>query len=154
MWKYKLLSSPMHNFIQHPNYLLFLKSQATHHYVFEYRQSIGLFPNHRDRRLNTTTDKTVPTILMHPKTPDGSDTEVPVLVWPVLWRLRQPFVWKQQHKDEKRVHSICGIILTGKNPSTRRKTCLSAVLFNANLTWTKPASNPEFHGQKSATKHL
>jgi hypothetical protein len=44
--------------------------------------------------------------------------------------------------------------LTGKNRSTRGKTCLSATLSTRNSTWTDPGSNPDLRGERPATNRL
>jgi hypothetical protein len=44
--------------------------------------------------------------------------------------------------------------LTGKNPSTRGKTCPSAKLSTTNPTWTDPGSNPDLRGERPATNRL
>jgi len=37
---------------------------------------------------------------------------------------------------------------------TRRKTCPSATLFTANLTWTDPGANPVLRGERPVTNGL
>jgi hypothetical protein len=49
--------------------------------------------------------------------------------------------------------STGGIILTGENQSTRRKTCHSATLSTTNPIWTEPGSNPGLRGERPATSH-
>jgi hypothetical protein len=44
--------------------------------------------------------------------------------------------------------------LTGKNRSTRRKTCPSATLSTTNPIWTDPGSNPGLRGKRPATNRL
>jgi hypothetical protein len=44
--------------------------------------------------------------------------------------------------------------LTGKNRSTRGKTCPSATLSTTNPTWTDPGSNPGFRDGRPATNRL
>jgi hypothetical protein len=47
-----------------------------------------------------------------------------------------------------------GMILTGKNRRTRRKTCPSATLSTINPTWSDPAANPELRCERPATDDL
>jgi hypothetical protein len=47
-----------------------------------------------------------------------------------------------------------GIILTGGNRITWRKTCPSATLSTTNLTWTDQGANPCLRGLRPATNHL
>jgi hypothetical protein len=47
-----------------------------------------------------------------------------------------------------------GMILTGENRRTRRKTCLSAASSITNTTWIDPGSNPDLRGESSATNDL
>jgi hypothetical protein len=47
-----------------------------------------------------------------------------------------------------------GIILTGKNRRTRRKTCPSATLSTTNPTCTDPDANPGLRGERPATNEL
>jgi hypothetical protein len=44
--------------------------------------------------------------------------------------------------------------LTGKNRSTRVKTCPSATLSTTNPTWSDPGSNPGLRGERPATNRL
>ena len=44
--------------------------------------------------------------------------------------------------------------LTGKNPSTRGKTCPSATLSTKNSSWTDQGSNPGLRGERPATNSL
>jgi hypothetical protein len=44
--------------------------------------------------------------------------------------------------------------LTGKNRSTRKKTCSSATLSITNPTWTDPGSNPALRGERTATNRV
>jgi hypothetical protein len=47
-----------------------------------------------------------------------------------------------------------GMILTGENRRTRRKTCLSATLSTTNPTWIDQGANPGLRGDRPATNHL
>jgi hypothetical protein len=47
-----------------------------------------------------------------------------------------------------------GIILTGENRRTRRKTCPSATLSTTNPTWTDQGANPGLLGDRPATNDL
>jgi hypothetical protein len=47
-----------------------------------------------------------------------------------------------------------GMILTGENRRTRRKTCPSATLFTINPTWIDPGANPDLRGKRPATNDL
>jgi hypothetical protein len=47
-----------------------------------------------------------------------------------------------------------GMILTGKNRRTRRKTCPSATLSATNPTWIDPGANPGLRGERPATNDL
>jgi hypothetical protein len=47
-----------------------------------------------------------------------------------------------------------GMILTGKNRRTRRKTCPSATLSTTNPTWIYPGANPGLRGERSTTNDL
>jgi hypothetical protein len=47
-----------------------------------------------------------------------------------------------------------GMILTGKNRRTRRKTCPSATLSTTNPTQIDPGANPGFRGERPATNDL
>jgi hypothetical protein len=47
-----------------------------------------------------------------------------------------------------------GMILTGENRTTRRKTCPSATLSTTNPTWIDPGANPGLRGKRPATNHL
>jgi hypothetical protein len=47
-----------------------------------------------------------------------------------------------------------GIILTGENRRTRRKTCPSATLSTTNPTWIYPGANPGLSGERPATNDL
>ena len=51
------------------------------------------------------------------------------------------------------VWSNGGMILTGENWSTGRKTCSSSSLLLINLTWTVLGSNPGLCGQRPPTNH-
>jgi hypothetical protein len=44
--------------------------------------------------------------------------------------------------------------LTGGNPSTSRKTCISATLSTTNPKWREPGSNPGLRGGRLATRRL
>jgi hypothetical protein len=44
--------------------------------------------------------------------------------------------------------------LTGKNRSTRGKTCPSATLSTTNPTWTDPELNPGIRGERPDTNRL
>jgi hypothetical protein len=48
------------------------------------------------------------------------------------------------------IESHCGMIMTGENRRTRRKTCTSATLSTTNLTWTEPVANPFLCGERPA----
>jgi hypothetical protein len=43
---------------------------------------------------------------------------------------------------------------TGKNGSTRRKTCPSAILSTTNPTWNDRGSNPGLRGERPVTYRL
>jgi hypothetical protein len=47
-----------------------------------------------------------------------------------------------------------GMILTGEDRRTRRKTCPSATLSTTNPTWIDPDANPGLRGERPATNHL
>jgi hypothetical protein len=47
-----------------------------------------------------------------------------------------------------------GMILTGENRRTRRKTCPSVTLSTTNPTWIDPGTNPGFCGDRPATNDL
>jgi hypothetical protein len=47
-----------------------------------------------------------------------------------------------------------GMILTGENRRTRRKTCPSATLSATNPTWIDPGVNPGLRGERPATNDL
>jgi hypothetical protein len=47
-----------------------------------------------------------------------------------------------------------GMILTGENRRTRRKTCPSATLSTNDPTWIDPGANPGLRGERPATNHL
>jgi hypothetical protein len=47
-----------------------------------------------------------------------------------------------------------GMILTGENLRTLRKTCPSATLFNTNPTWIDPDANPGLRGERPVTNRL
>jgi hypothetical protein len=47
-----------------------------------------------------------------------------------------------------------GMILTGGNRRTRRKTCPSATLSTTNPTWIDPGANPGLRGESPATNDL
>jgi hypothetical protein len=47
-----------------------------------------------------------------------------------------------------------GMILTGENRRTLRKTCPSATLSTTNPTQIVPGSNPGLRGERPATNHL
>jgi hypothetical protein len=47
-----------------------------------------------------------------------------------------------------------GMILTGENRRTRRKTCPSATFYTTNPTWIDPGANPVLRGERPATKDL
>jgi hypothetical protein len=51
-----------------------------------------------------------------------------------------------------RAWCICGMILTGENRSTRRKTCPGATLSTINLTWTGP--KPDLCVERPVTNHV
>jgi hypothetical protein len=52
------------------------------------------------------------------------------------------------------VDSQGGIILTGENRQTLRKTCPSAASFNSNPTSTDPGANTGLRDKKPGTTHL
>jgi hypothetical protein len=56
--------------------------------------------------------------------------------------------------DDMRVWSPGGMILTGGNRRTWRKTCPSATLFTINPTWTDPGTNLGLRSQRLATNCL
>jgi hypothetical protein len=47
-----------------------------------------------------------------------------------------------------------GMILTGENRRTQRKTCPSATSSTTNPTWTDPGANPGLRGERPATNDL
>jgi hypothetical protein len=47
-----------------------------------------------------------------------------------------------------------GMILTGENRRTRRKTCPSATLSTTNPIWIDPGTNPGLHGERPASNRL
>jgi hypothetical protein len=47
-----------------------------------------------------------------------------------------------------------GMILTGENERTLRKTCPNATLSTTNITWTDPFANPGLRDDWPATKRL
>jgi hypothetical protein len=47
-----------------------------------------------------------------------------------------------------------GMILTGENRRTWRKTCPSATLYTTNPTWIDPGANPGLRGERPATNDL
>jgi hypothetical protein len=47
-----------------------------------------------------------------------------------------------------------GMILTGENRRTRRKTCPSATLSITNPTWIDPGANPDLRSERPATNDL
>jgi hypothetical protein len=47
-----------------------------------------------------------------------------------------------------------GMILTGENQRTRRRTCPSATMSTTNPTWIDPCANPGFRGDRPATNLL
>jgi hypothetical protein len=47
-----------------------------------------------------------------------------------------------------------GMILTGQNQRTRRKTCLSATLFTINPIWIDPGAKPGLRGEMTAINRL
>jgi hypothetical protein len=49
---------------------------------------------------------------------------------------------------------VGGMILTGENRRTRRKTCPSATLSTTNPTWIDPGANPGLRSERPATNHL
>jgi hypothetical protein len=56
--------------------------------------------------------------------------------------------------DDMSLESDGGIILTGENRRTRRKTCPSATLSTTNPTWIQPVANPSLRGEWPATNDL
>jgi hypothetical protein len=56
--------------------------------------------------------------------------------------------------DDMSSESDGGMILTGENRRTRRKTCTSATLSTTNPTWINPGANPDLHGEMPATDDL
>jgi hypothetical protein len=47
-----------------------------------------------------------------------------------------------------------GMILTGENRRTRRKTCPSATLSTTKPTWIDPGTNPSLSGERPAINDL
>jgi hypothetical protein len=47
-----------------------------------------------------------------------------------------------------------GMILTGENRRTRRRTCSSAILSTTSPTWIDPDANPGLCGERPATNDL
>jgi hypothetical protein len=47
-----------------------------------------------------------------------------------------------------------GMILTGENRRTQRKTCPIATLSTTNPTWIDPGANPGLRGERPATNDL
>jgi hypothetical protein len=56
--------------------------------------------------------------------------------------------------DHMSLESDDGIILTGRNRRTRRKTCPSATLSTTNPTWIDPGANPGLPGERPETNRL
>jgi hypothetical protein len=56
--------------------------------------------------------------------------------------------------DDMSLESDGGMILTGENRRTRRKTCPSATLSTINPTWIEPGANPSLRGERPATNDL
>jgi hypothetical protein len=52
--------------------------------------------------------------------------------------------------DDTSMKSLGGMILTGENRKTRRKTCPDATLSTTNSTWIDPGSNPGFRRERTA----
>jgi hypothetical protein len=62
--------------------------------------------------------------------------------------------WHVTHSsDDMSLESDGGMILTGENRRTRRKTCPSATL-STNPTWIDPSANPGLRGEMPATNDL
>jgi hypothetical protein len=77
----------------------------------------------------------------------GRTTALRLIVQPLWWRSAVSYQVLQlmEHQWNE--------IDRGK-PTTRRKTCLSATLSTANLTWTDLGSNPGLRGERPATDRL
>jgi hypothetical protein len=54
----------------------------------------------------------------------------------------------------ERLQNHGGMILTGENRRTRRKSCLTATLSITTQTWTDPGANPGKRGERSAINRL
>jgi hypothetical protein len=52
------------------------------------------------------------------------------------------------------VESDGGMILTGENRRTRRKTCPSAILSTTKPTWIDPGANPGLRGERPTINDL
>jgi hypothetical protein len=56
--------------------------------------------------------------------------------------------------DDMSLESDGGMILTGENRTTRRKTCPSATLSTTNPTWTDLGAKPGIRGERPAANDL
>jgi hypothetical protein len=56
--------------------------------------------------------------------------------------------------DDMSLESDGGMILTGENRRTRRKTCPSTILSTTKPTWIDPGTNPCLRGERPATNDL
>jgi hypothetical protein len=71
-----------------------------------------------------------------------------------LWTVVTSGPIVQPPGDYMSVESHGGMILTGENWRTWRKTCPNATLSTTHLSWTDLGVNPGFHGGRPATNHL
>jgi hypothetical protein len=74
--------------------------------------------------------------------------------WDCLWTAatNKPIVHPPPH--DTRVWNPSGMIMAGKNLTTRRKPCLSATLSATNPTWTDPGTNLVLRCERPATNRL
>jgi len=63
-------------------------------------------------------------------------------------------MYRQQHMNKICICSIGGMVQTGKNESTQRKTYPNAALSIINPTWTGLWSKPGRHNERVATNCL
>jgi hypothetical protein len=58
------------------------------------------------------------------------------------------------YPDDESLESDGGMILTGENRRTRRKTCPIATFSTTNPIWIDPGANTGLRGERPATNHL